>query len=416
MDSGVSIYIISSTLFFILLVFFALRFVSAYRKKTLESQHSDGSEVGFVVGTFQDLVLKLKDKERELEALKKQAEDRASSVEMYNEDILQSVPSGVVSFNEELEVTKMNAAAEKMLELKGRDAVGRKFTEVFAGPVCEILEKHRPVERAEIPYTTKSGKRIWLGLNISPLKSGSGSIIGSILVFTDLTELKAFQSQMELRERLSTLGEMSAGIAHELRNPMAVILGYTKILQKKVDSGLVPAVEAIAKEVSVVDRIITDFLSFARPSEPVLTELDLKELIEGCIDMIAHQDIEVAADTQGLPVIMADEVMLRQALVNLMQNAVESMPEGGELRVGCSVDESLNIFVSDTGHGVPEGMNKKIFLPFFTTKEKGTGLGLPIVHKIAVSHGGTVQLESGDKGSVFTLRLPLSVMVSPRPE
>lgn len=411
MDFGALIFITLSLVVFILILFYVVRVITAYQKKNIESLHKDESQVGFVIGTFQDLVLKLKEKEKELEELTKRAEDRASSVEMYNEDILQSVPSGVVSFNEEMEVTKINAAAKKILEVTGGDVAGLKYTDVFGKPVCDILQNQH-VERAEIAYVTKSGKRIWLGLNISPLKDSGGSIIGRILVFTDLTELKAFQSQMELRERLSTLGEMSAGIAHELRNPMAVIKGYTKLLMKKVDPGQVTAVEAISKEVGVMDRIITDFLSFAKPAEPMFAEVDLKELIEGCISTVTDRrpEIYVSADTGELQVVKGDEIMLRQAFTNLLQNAVESMPDGGELRVISAVAGNgyLNITISDTGHGIPSNIKDKIFLPFFTTKEKGTGLGLPIVHKIIVAHGGTVKVDSDDKGAVFVVRFPLN--------
>jgi signal transduction histidine kinase len=109
--------------------------------------------------------------------------------------------------------------------------------------------------------------------------------------------------------------------------------------------------------------------------------------------------------------IKADEVLLRQSVTNILQNAVESMPEGGDLTVSGSVGEYLDISVSDTGHGIPENIRDKIFLPFFTTKERGTGLGLSIVHKIVTSHGGTVQLESGERGTTFTIRLPKDVIV-----
>jgi signal transduction histidine kinase len=270
------------------------------------------------------------------------------------------------------------------------------------------------VERAEFGYTTQSGKRIWLGLNMSPLKDSSNDVIGQILVFTDLTELKAFQSQTELRERLFTLGEMSAGIAHELRNPMAVISGYTKILSKKVDASLISAVEAISKEVAVMDRIITDFLSFAKPKELVVTEVDLRELVNGCVTAVSDglEGISVVNDTAMLPVIKADEVLLRQSFTNLLRNAVESMPEGGEMKISGSVKECLSISISDTGHGIPEEIRDKIFLPFYTTKERGTGLGLSIVHKIVVSHGGTIQVDTGGQGTTFTVKLPKGMIVS----
>jgi PAS domain S-box-containing protein len=408
MNQATALLAVLLFLTFLIILFYLVRMLIGLHRKSVEEERKKSSEVGFVVDTFHDLVTKLKEKERELEAMKKVAEERASSIGLYNENILQSVPSGVVSFDQELRITKMNSSAEKILDVKERDATGRKYNEIFSGPVDELIGKRNTIERGEIGYVTKSGKRIWLGLSMTPLRDGADNIIGQILVFTDLTELKAFQSQMELRERLSTLGEMSAGIAHELRNPMGVISGYTKILMKKVEEASKPAVEAIAKEVAVMDRIITDFLSFAKPTEPVLSEVDLNGLIDSCLNGLpgGMERIAVIRETDALPKVMGDEVLLRQSLINLIQNAIEAMPDGGELRISGTGGDPLSIAISDTGHGIPTSVRDKIYLPFFTTKERGTGLGLSIVHKIVVSHGGSLRVESGEQGTTFTIRLP----------
>jgi signal transduction histidine kinase len=231
------------------------------------------------------------------------------------------------------------------------------------------------------------------------------------MVFTDLTELKALESRAELRERLSSLGEMAAGMAHELRNPMAVIAGYTKLLSKKVDPSLLPVVDSVAGEVAVMDRIITDFLSFAKPTELVVSPVDMVQLIRTCVAHIAgeRKDLRISFGAETIPPVHGDEILLRQAFTNLVQNAVESMPQGGDLRLGFSAEpDSLEITISDTGHGIPEKLKEKIFLPFYTTKDKGTGLGLAIVHKIVVSHHGSISVESTEKGTTFRVRLPLS--------
>jgi PAS domain S-box-containing protein len=395
-------------LIFLMVFFYLVKMLIGLHRKNTEEERKKSSEVGFVVDTFHDLVTRLKEKEKELEKMKMIAEEKASSIGLYNENILQSVPSGVVSFDQQLRITTMNASAEKILDMKEQETAGRNYDEIFGSPLDELIGKRETIERGEIGYVPKSGKRIWLGLSMSPLRDGDDNIIGQILVFTDLTELKAFQSQMELRERLSTLGEMSAGIAHELRNPMAVISGYTKILIKKVDGASKPAVEAIANEVAVMDRIITDFLSFAKPAEPVLSEVDLNELIDGCLAGFpgGKEGITVIRKTGVLPKIRGDEVLLRQSFTNLIQNAIEAMPEGGELRISGSGGDPLSIAISDTGHGVPESIRDKIYLPFFTTKERGTGLGLSIVHKIVLSHGGSLRVDSGERGTTFTIKLP----------
>lgn len=404
------IFLLSALVFLYLLRTF-IRFYTG--KKRLERK--DVSRVGFVVDTFHELVSRLKEKERELEFLRQDAEDRALAIEGYNENILQSVPSGVMSFDEGMRITKVNLAAEKILDVKGEMIVGRYHTDVLDKPITDILNDRKVIERGEISYTTPSGKRIWLGLTLYPLKDREGRTIGQILVFTDLTHLKAFESQMELRARLSSLGEISAGIAHELRNPMGVIAGYTKILSKKVDNSLKPIVDAISKEIVVMDRIISDFLSFAKPAELNIRDTDLKTIIENCVSAVAGErgDINLNLDINGLPVIKGDEVLLRQAFTNLIQNAVEAMPQGGELTIKASnstgAADFLDVSISDTGHGIAENIMDKIFLPFFTTKEKGTGLGLAIVHKIIVSHGGSISVDSSDKGTTFRIRFPLGI-------
>jgi PAS domain S-box-containing protein len=407
------ILLVSSILLITIIIsLYLIRMTMRFYRKKKSLKEKDSSQVGFVVDTFHDLVSQLKEKERELEVLRKKAEDRATAIEGYNENILQSVPSGVISFDEEMRITKLNLAAERILELERETTAGKHQSEVLEKPITDYLSRKELIERGEIAYITPSGRRIWLGLAITPLKDGTGSTIGQLLVFTDLTHLKAIESQMALRDKLSSLGEISAGIAHELRNPMAVIAGYTKLLSKKAESTLQPPVEAIAKEIAVMDRIISDFLSFAKPAELTLSALTIKAIIDQCVASVTDErnDITAVVAVDGSFSVRGDEVFLRQAFINLLQNAAESMPRGGSLTVKSSPSRGtqgfLDISISDTGHGISDDVKNKIFLPFFTTKEKGTGLGLAIVQKIIVSHGGNVSVESSDKGTTFTVRLP----------
>ena len=402
---------LSATIFFLLILIFSylLKSYLKFRSKKEASGNKDTSDVGFVVDTFHELVSKLKEKEKELEILRKLAEQRAGDVESYNKNILQSVPSGVISFDREMKIKSINSPAEKILELKAENTIGKDYMEVLGKPLSNIIKENKSFERGEIQFRTSSGRWIWLGLAFSPLRDSEEREIGHILVFTDLTELKALESQAELRERLSSLGEMSAGIAHELRNPLGVIAGYTKLLSKKADASLMPTIEAISKEVDVMDRIISDFLSFARPVDLTISRVNLYEVIQSCIASIigAGGNIEVFMDIDKALSISGDEILLRQAFTNLIQNSVEAMRDGGRLSFGYKeLRDYVEIAVSDTGHGMSEGIKDKIFLPFYTTKEKGTGLGLAIVHKIIISHGGIISVDSTGAGTTFRLRLP----------
>jgi two-component system sensor histidine kinase AtoS len=404
------IVFVLSFLFFlsVLVIFYILgMLIRSYGKKGITTK--DTSQVGFVVDTFHELVTKLKDKEKELEVLRQKAEDKATTIEGYNENILQSVPSGVISLDESLRVTKVNLSAEKILEIKRESTLGKYHADVLNKPITDLLNDKKIIERGEITYLTPSGRRIWLGLTLSPLKDREDNIIGQILIFTDLTQLKALEAQMELRSRLSSLGEISAGIAHELRNPMAVIAGYTQLLSKKADPSLKPTVDAITTEINVMNRIISDFLSFAKPAELAISDVDLKKIIENCIVTLVRErnNIKVHLDIEDLPVIKGDDIFLRQAFTNLIQNAVEAMPAGGDLTIKYATSNLLEVMVSDTGPGIAEDMADKIFLPFFTTKNRGTGLGLSLVQKIIVSHGGSISVDSSERGATFRIRLPL---------
>jgi len=192
------------------------------------------SEVGFVVDTFHDVVGKLKEKELELEKLKASAEEKAGRAEAYNENILQSVPSGVISVDNELRIRSINHSAEKIMGITSSDTIGKQFSQVLKEPLSSIVNEKQPLARNEYQYVTNNNKHIWLGITSSELLNGEGVKTGYTFVFSDLTDIKSLQAQVELKHRLSQLGEMSAGISHELRNSMSVISGYAKLLGKKV--------------------------------------------------------------------------------------------------------------------------------------------------------------------------------------
>jgi PAS domain S-box-containing protein len=396
----------------IITVLMAYSFIKFYSK---EGKNSSGgtTQVGFVVDTFQDLVGKLKENERELETLRRRAEARADRIEDLSENILRSVPGGVITFSEDLlKIMTVNPGAEKILGFRREDVVGKKTcAEIPGGELARCVQEAGTVSRAETRHRTASGKELWLGYSITPLLSKDGTKLGRILVFTDLTELKTLERQAELRARLSSLGEMAAGVAHELRNPMAVIAGYSKMLSKNVPAGLRGPVDSISKEIAAMDSIINGFLSFARPRQPVPERVDLKAVLLASVQaaLAAGKDekTETILEIPEITLPAADAVMLKQAFGNLVRNALEAMPEGGRLMVRAhEADDAVRVVVSDSGHGIPESRIERIFLPFYTSKEGGTGLGLAITHAIIERHGGQISVESSEEGTSFTVRLP----------
>jgi PAS domain S-box-containing protein len=406
-------FLLGIGLIFIIAMSYAIFRWYLFKQKRIISvrdRREEMTEVGFVVDTFHDLVTRLKEKERELERLKALAEEKANRIEIYSENILQSVPSGVVSIDNSMEIKSINQAAQRILGVDAGDVLGGKFNEVFDEPLINLLKEGKTVSRAEYPYVTRDKRHIWLGITTSQLRNEAGKVIGQIFVFTDLTDIKALQAQVELKERLSQLGEMSAGISHELRNSISVISGYAKLLDKKVEESGRVAVKAILEEVENINKIISELLSFARPTVLNMGRIDLERLIKETIRSVVdgNELVRVLINMETSISINADEVLLRQALTNLFINALDAMPEGGSLEIGAvPFHDKVEITIRDTGHGIPEDIRQKIFLPFYTTKEKGIGLGLALVQKIIVSHGGSIEVESKEgEGTLFRIILP----------
>jgi len=374
------------------------------------------TETAFIINAFHEVTKQLKEKEKELERLKALAEQRAENVESYNENILQCVTSGVMTVDRHCLLTTINRAAEDILGVEREQVVGKSCRDIFGDTdilqiVQVTLENKIPSARMETMLERPSGK-LWLGYNTAVLTDRRGDALGVILSFSDLTEVKQLQEQMELRERLIALGEMSAGIAHELRNPMAVISGYLSLLQKKTAPMNQNIIRDITAEINGMNRIIGDLLTFARPASLNRVKTNIKEMIESCLAGVLQATgtgscIVTVCKLDSVEVTV-DEVLMKQAFTNLIQNAVEAMPEGGSVTIELEKNKELKIKILDTGMGIPRESIKKIFLPFYTTKDTGTGLGLALVHKIILSHGGRIEVESKEgKGSSFNVILPM---------
>lgn len=406
-------------------LFIYSRFKTSFFKKGWHAE-DDGEhdKTGFVIHTFEGLIQELKAKEEELERLKKEAEDRAKRIESYNENILQSVPSGVMTFNRQKIITTFNSAAETILDLSPRQALNQSYERIFElNPkmvqlLNNTLEKEKDMLRQDCVIVQPDGKKVWLGLSVSLLRDRNEAMIGATLVFTDLTEKKMLEEQVELKKRLVMMGEMSAWVAHEFRSYMGTILGFSRLLEKKLEEGdpRQLMVRSITDELVSMEHLITELLSYSKKTVVDATPVVLTALLQriktqfeesGCYpQMVWDLSFE-----EGFPEIKLDQVLMRQAFTNLIQNALDAMEGKGVLRMKAFLRPAarrVQIEVSDTGDGIPEEDLHKVFLPFFTTKSKGTGLGLALVHKIILSHNGHITVESRKgKGTLFTVILPI---------
>ncbi len=366
-------------------------------------------DISFIISSFQDVTRRLKEKEKELERLKAIAESRA-------ENILQCVSNGVIAFDADGRVNTVNRAAEELLDMTRQEMAGKSCAELFGeSDICRFIAEalqDRVTSRRMETVLPRKGGRIWLGFNTALLTDRQGAVIGVILSFSDLTEVKRLQEQVELKERLTALGEMSAGIAHELRNPMAVIAGYLKLLAKRQDEDGRGIISDITAEIEGMNRIIGDLLTFARPAALHRTQTGLRELLTGCVESALQARGGGGAIASDLRLedgsVLLDEGLMRQALGNIIQNALDAMADGGRLSVAASVAAGEAVItVRDTGRGIAQEHLRKVFLPFFTTKEQGVGMGLALAHKIVTAHGGRIEIESGEgQGTTFTVVLP----------
>jgi two-component system NtrC family sensor kinase len=231
--------------------------------------------------------------------------------------------------------------------------------------------------------------------------------------------LRAAQQQLVQAEKLASIGQLAAGVAHEINNPIGVILGFAQILVKRT-----PDTSPIYKPLATIEReglrckqIVQDLLDFARQNKPVLSRVNINDVIDAASDLMPHhansEKVQVTKTyASDLPRVLADENQLQQVFLNILLNAYQAMPEGGQLRIASrAVGDEVQAVFADNGAGIPEENLKRIFDPFFTTKEvgEGTGLGLSISYGIVEQHGGTIEVESEvGTGATFIIRLPVA--------
>lgn len=362
-------------------------------------------EAEFVLETFQSVVTQLQEQRKELEQLSAEARERANSAEKFSEHIVASLPSGLIAFDGAGLSMAINTPGRTLLEANGT-ALGESYQQLFgaheelAKMVGDCLQTGTVYRRTEIQTTSPEGRMRRLGATIAPIElPPERGPRGALCLLTDITEVTELREQVALKNNLESLGEMSAGLAHEFKNAIATLQGYAQLLQSlELNDKAQVAAGSLLNEVRNLSGMVTAFLNFARPQPLQLEEVSVPELIRDCAQEL-QMELEVDADNSI--VIRADERMLRLALLNLLRNAAEAAPGG---RVFVRAREST-IEVRDTGKGIPTADLQKIFIPFFTTKAKGHGIGLALTHRIITQHGGTLTAtNSPEGGAVFTIK------------
>ena len=382
---------------------------------------STQNEIGFLGQTFNGMQESIRSKEEQLKALKQKAENEADAIKSYNELILQNIATGIVTIDLEGCLTVLNAEAARLLHLDRQLCIGKHFNKIFSPdhPFLPTLSAlyHRPPTNdfieTEIRFKETS---IPISVRVSPLPDSSGQIIGSNWLLVDLSEVRELQTQIKEKEWLAYLGELSAAIAHEIRNPLNSITLFLGLLKRRANKQpeQLESIEKITREIEALNSIVGDFLNFARPSGLQKEKFLLKELFNKTLFLaekeISEKHIAVQADITppGLS-FFGDMSQLKQALLNITLNAVQAMNPGGHLQLKAGRTDSgrLRMEISDDGKGIAPEYLDKIFKPFFSTRSQGTGLGLAIVQNIIRAHNGTIIVENNlDKGASFIIELP----------
>jgi PAS domain S-box-containing protein len=376
----------------------------------------------FMSASMQAVIQKLREQEKELESLQRRERERAQQSERLSEEVTRNMPAGLLLVGGNGLITSANPAAEVALGIRG--LVYRRYAEVLgadsklAGLLQECLTQGRTFRRQEIEYQPPSGEFRQLGVTISPILTRGGQLSGALCLLSDLTELTALQRQMQMKESLAALGELSAGIAHEFKNSLATISGYAQMIRAETEGDPAENAQRILEQTRSLAPVVTEFLRFARPQELANEEVPLKILVERVISEIrdSQSQAEIVAEGQ-LESVSGDEGLLRQVVLNLVRNAAEAtspQSTAPQVVIRGAVEQTAGravqrLIVSDNGPGIPPGDLPKIFAPFFTTKANGTGLGLAIVQKIVLQHGGSIEARNRPEGGAeFIICLPMS--------
>jgi len=384
-------------------------------------------ETEFVLETFQEVVAQLRSKQRELERLSAQASARARTAEQFGERVVASLPSGLLAFDATGRATVINAPARALLAFEGPPE-GQDYRELLSGApelarlVERCLGSGEVYRREEVSARAAGGRERRLGVTVAPVdpQPESGAR-GALCMLTDITEVAQLREAVARKKNLESLGEMSAGLAHEFKNALATLHGYAQLLQnpRLDEAARAAATAALLHEVRGLSEMVTSFLNFARPRPLDFGDVSLRELLEQCASDLraVFEERGVALELEGdFAGVRADERMLRQALANLLRNAAEAVPgDAPERRVrvrgsrerDAAGGEWAAVEIADTGTGIPPEDLQRIFIPFFTTKSKGHGVGLALAHRVVTDHGGTLSAANAEgAGAVFTVRLP----------
>jgi PAS domain S-box-containing protein len=386
-------------------------------------QINSNDELGTLARSFNIMQSNLKSMMQQV--LEKSGEAASlEEIRQYADKIFENVPSAVLTVDNTGKITTFNTVAAKLTGLQQGDIVGESIKKHFPDSINPIIKLLQDSLEKGVIYikhitdiTNTSGFVIPILIDTSIQKDSLGNTIGAIGVFRSVKEIQQFEESITRAKSLASLGELSAGMAHEIRNPLTSIKGYAQYIKSELTDNpeLIPDVSTIICEVDRLNGIIDRFLIFARPNHPELQAEDINSLLKRALELYNREipsNICVLTNFENLPPVSIDSDQIEQVILNMLLNAVQAMPDGGELSIKTRYlkqFELAEIIIADTGSGISPENYDKIFEPFFTTKNKGTGLGLAICSRIVENHKGFIEVNTtpGEK-TEFIIRLPVN--------
>ncbi|MEW5815725.1 MAG: ATP-binding protein [Spirochaetota bacterium] len=342
------------------------------------------------------------------------------------EAVLESMAEGIIVTDKDHKLILINKPAERLLQFAGSDILEKPVWDAVEDPVIADFLNESLMNQAKVldkEFTVDSGgnPRI-LALSILPLVY-DGQIQGSLVHLNDITERKGKEARLRRAENLASLTTLAAGVAHEIKNPLGSLSIHIQLIQKSLKNkrkvnpkDIEQHLEVINEEISRLNSIVVDFLFAVRPMDTKMELHDLGKIVHEIVDFV-HFELETSGVyvienlCKDLPLIELDEKYIKQAILNLIKNAASAMPDGGNITISTRIDGAFIILdVTDTGIGIPDEIMDKIFEPYFTTKDFGSGLGLTVVYKIVKEHRGDISVNSKvGEGSTFSISFPIPV-------
>jgi two-component system sensor histidine kinase PilS (NtrC family) len=369
------------------------------------------------------------EQEKKTRILLAEKQSAFAQLDLLYRSIIESVDTGILTVNLGGQIKSFNRAAAEITGLSFREVKNRIISEIFPDfpplPKDKNPDRYRqaPRTRFETTFHTGDGRSLSLGGSLSPLRDPQGLTIGNIIVFQDLTEINEMRESLEKSRKLAFIGEMAAGMAHEIRNPLASMSGSIQMLSRDLSHNETneKLMQIILRGKDQLENFLKDFLRMARPAPGVCEEIDLREMIRDVLDSLRfvpdwHEPVQINVHLEDNPLsIHMNRTEGRQVIWNVILNAVQAMPEGGALTVeaqGCRKDErdGVEIRIHDTGCGIEKSRLPKIFEPFYTTRDMGTGLGLAVVGRILEGYRGKIDIQSDPgKGTTCTIWFPCRI-------